>query len=307
MQKTVRRSASLLFVLTLAAAIVIPTVADPISQITGGSADSGNSGSDQAAAAENYALSEDVSGVGEPNGEDLVRIIVEVDTPSLLEYANEKGITVAEAMSTSEGVRTLKKIESLSESAEKALSPYIVEKEFSYNAVLSGFSATIRYKNLSKFEEDPRVERVTLSDTYEEPQAITENQVNVDGTTGIFDSTVVDYDGTGTVVAVLDTGTDYTHEVFDMELDDTQTAITKDDVASVAASLAATSLSAANDESIDEDNLYLTTKLPYAYDYADGDDNVYPAEAHGTHVAGIIIITCGREKYKSKISTPSRG
>ena len=66
MQKTVRRSASLLFVLTLAAAIVIPTVADPISQITGGSADSGNSGSDQAAAAENYALSEDVSGVGEP-------------------------------------------------------------------------------------------------------------------------------------------------------------------------------------------------------------------------------------------------
>ncbi|HIX09716.1 MAG TPA: leucine-rich repeat protein [Firmicutes bacterium] len=288
MQKTVRRSASLLFVLTLAAAIVIPTVADPISQITGGSADSGNSGSDQAAAAENYALSEDVSGVGEPNGEDLVRIIVEVNTPSLLEYANEKGITVAEAMSTSEGVRTLKKIESLSESAEKALSPYIVEKEFSYNAVLSGFSATIRYKNLSKFEEDPRVERVTLSDTYEEPQAITENQVNVDGSTGIFDSTVVDYDGTGTVVAVLDTGTDYTHEVFDMELDDTQTAITKDDVASVAASLAATSLSAANDESIDEDNLYLTTKLPYAYDYADGDDNVYPAEAHGTHVAGII-------------------
>ncbi len=285
MQKTIRRSACLLFVLTLAAAIVIPTVADPVSEIVGG-ASSGVTAED-VPTADDFEQSVSIE-ANEPSANDLVKVIVEVDTPSLLEYANKKGITVQDAMLTSEGVRVMKKIESMSESAEKALAPYIVERGFSYNAVLSGFSATVRYKDVSRLEEDVRVADVVLADTYEVPQAVTENQVRVDGSTGIYDSSMVDYDGTGTVVAVLDTGTDYTHEVFDMELDDTLTAITKDDVAAVASTLAATSMSAANDESIDEDDLYLTTKLPYAYDYADGDANVYPAEAHGTHVAGII-------------------
>ena len=288
MQKTVRRSACLLFILTLAAAIVIPTVAEPVSEVVGSGAQSDAAQTDDAPLADDYELSETLSGVNEPKGEDLVKVVVEVNAPSLIEYANEKGISVQEAMQSSEGIRVLKKAESMSESAAKALSPYLVEMGFSYGTLLSGFSATIHYKDLSKLEADARVSDVILSDTYEEPQAITENEVNVDVTTGIFDSSDVGYDGTGTVVAVLDTGTDYTHEVFDMELDDSLTAITKDDVAAVAPELAATSMSAANDVAIDEDDLYLTTKLPYAYDYADGDANVYPAEAHGTHVAGII-------------------
>ena len=286
MQKMLRRSASLLFILTLAAAIVIPTVAEPVSDAMGDQSSSGTA--EDVPLADDYELSADLDVAGEPDGEDLVKVIVKVDAPSLLDYANEKGITVQEAMLRSEGIRTVKKIESLSESAKKALSPYLVETGFSYSTVLGGFSATIRYEDLSRLEQDARVEKVILSDTYEVPQAITENDVNVDGSTGIYDSSVVDYDGTGTVVAVLDTGTDYTHEVFDMVLDDTKTAITKDDVAGLSAELAATSLSAANGESINEDDLYLSTKLPYAYDYADGDANVYPSEAHGTHVAGII-------------------
>ncbi len=282
MQKTVRRSACLLFILTLTAAIVFPTVAEPLAQVVG------NGESAEVDAELPEPLSTQTDAVGEPHGEDLVNIVVEVDAPSLIEYASEKNITVQEAMLRPEGVRTLEKIASLSESTKKALSPYLVETGYTYNAVLSGFSATIRYKDLSRIEGDVRVTNVLLADTYEVPKAVTENEVRVDASTGIFDSTDVGYDGTGTVVAVVDTGTDYTHEVFDMELDDATAAVSKDDVAAIASALSATSLSAAAGDAINEDDLYLTSKLPFAYDYADHDTNVYPSEGHGTHVAGII-------------------
>ena len=115
MQKTIRRSACLLFVLTLAAAIVIPTVADPVSEVVGG-ASSGVTAED-VPTAEDFEQSVSIE-ANEPSANDLVKVIVEVDTPSLLEYANKKGITVQDAMLTSEGVRVMKKIESMSESAE---------------------------------------------------------------------------------------------------------------------------------------------------------------------------------------------
>ena len=131
MLKTFRRSACLLFVLTLAAAIVVPTVADPIASVAGDGAQAGTS--DDVLLAEDYELSEDLTAVGEPKANDLVSVIVKVDAPSLLEYANGKGIDVQDAMLRSEGVRVLNKIESVSESAKKALSPYLVSTGASYN------------------------------------------------------------------------------------------------------------------------------------------------------------------------------
>ena len=106
MQKTIRRSACLLFILTLAASIVIPTVAEPVSKVIDSTADSGAQ-SDDVKMPEDYELSTSVK-ANEPSGNDLVNVIVEVDTPSLLEYANGKGITVQDAMLTSEGVRVVK-------------------------------------------------------------------------------------------------------------------------------------------------------------------------------------------------------
>ena len=91
MQKTIRRSACLLFVLTLAAAIVIPTVADPVSEVVGG-ASSGVTAED-VPTADDFEQSVSIE-ANEPSANDLVKVIVEVDTPSLLEYANKKGITV---------------------------------------------------------------------------------------------------------------------------------------------------------------------------------------------------------------------
>ncbi len=240
-------------------------------------------------AVSDYALSDkNVESVKpEPKSDELVTVIVSLGGTPMMEYAGKRNMTVAEAMSSKAGANHLVTLKSIRTAAEGSLSKYIVERRYTYSTVLNGFSAKVRYGDVAAMESNPNVKQVIISDTYLAPAAVTENKVDV-YETGIFDSSAIGFDGTGTVVAVLDTGTDYTHEVFDMELDLATMAMTKDDVASAVSELAATSMSADKGDSIDEDDLYLSTKLPYAYDYADSDANVYPFSTHGTHVAGII-------------------
>ncbi|MDE7164225.1 MAG: leucine-rich repeat protein [Clostridiales bacterium] len=216
-----------------------------------------------------------------------VDVIISLEGTSMMDYAASKGLSVAKAAATADGKKNLENLSYIRESVASDISNYIIERRYDYSTVMNAFSATVRYGDIAAIERNGKVKNVIISETYLAPQTVTENYVDV-YETGIFNSEGVGFDGTGTVVAVVDTGTDYTHEVFNMELNADTLAITKDDVAAVASTLAATSLSAAKGDAINEDDLYLTSKLPYAYDYADSDANVYPHESHGTHVAGII-------------------
>ena len=101
--------------------------------------------------------------------------------------------------------------------------------------------------------------------------------------TGIYDSSEISYQGDGILTAVLDTGFDRSHPAF-REMPEVQ-KLTKSDVASELPSLAA----ATHGESISVNDVYYNAKVPFAYDYADGDPDVFPkTSSHGLHVAGII-------------------
>lgn len=222
-----------------------------------------------------------------PKASDEITVIIDAGGTPMMQYASSRGLSVAQALSTREGRANLATLDAARDAAYDAVSQYVTERRYDYSTVMNAFSATVKYGDVSKIEASDRVENVIISQSFEKPEAVTENYVDV-YETGIFNSSGVGYDGTGTVAAVLDTGTDYSHEAFDMVLDENTLALSKDDVAAVAPYLAATSFSAAKSVDIDEDDLYLSSKLPFAYDYADSDANVYPAESHGTHVAGII-------------------
>ena len=85
--------------------------------------------------------------------------------------------------------------------------------------------------------------------------------------------------GEGKVVAVIDTGVEMTHPAFAGAMGSTP-SLTADKVAALAAKLGNGKL-----------GVYVSEKFPFAYDYADGDNDAMPAKgsygSHGTHVAGI--------------------
>ncbi len=166
-----------------------------------------------------------------------------------------------------------------------------------YSSVLSGFEITIKaadFEAVCKTIGDrgnPIVGEVYKVDESESVPAndnkLVENTVNV-YETGIFNSSDFAYDGTGTVVAVLDTGLDYYHSAFSLgnfTADRNKLGLTFSEVAALIGETRASGLR----EGLTASDVYINEKIPYSFDYADNDSDVYPiASDHGTHVAGII-------------------
>jgi len=158
--------------------------------------------------------------------------------------------------------------------------------KYNYTTILDGIYVTTTYENLQAICNYDGVGRVMVSNTYK-PMVAVENPVNVYDT-GIFNSSDVSYTGKGTVVAVLDTGCDYTHSVFNSH--QVQNPLyTRDDIENFLPSTLAYSY----DNTLEAREVYYGNitkdKIVFGYDYADHDPDIMPfASEHGTHVAGII-------------------
>ncbi|MBQ8352428.1 MAG: leucine-rich repeat protein [Clostridia bacterium] len=182
-----------------------------------------------------------------------------------------------------------------------------------YSAVDNAVAIRVNTRYVSKIKDMSGVRSAVLSQTYSRPESVvsyaaTEGGVATNETTvyktGIYDSSEFAgrYAGEGMVVAILDTGLDYTHEAYQtppsdltklgLPLDDSYG--TPSDTQSLTSLFAEKSLRAEERTKLSGGNLtakdvYVSDKVPFAYDYADDDADVYPSYSnHGTHVAGII-------------------
>ena len=194
-----------------------------------------------------------------------------------------------------------------------------------YSTLLNAVAVRTTYGKIDDLKSLGGVKNVILTDTYNKPQSTSksgsgsynavDNIVDVYEKTGIYKSDSVGYTGKKTAVAVLDSGFDCSHEVFQRALQDGELAITKEQIVELLAKSALQNvkdpdndgkyvynkdgtikqemlplLNAAKYTSgVTINDLYYSNKIPFVYDYADKDTNVFPYDSeHGTHVAGII-------------------
>ena len=220
-----------------------------------------------------------------------ISVIVEMNMNSILDaYAETNQNNSLESfLETTEAEQIRTDVKKESNSLLKRLKSSGVKYELGarYDTLLSGFEIIIKANDYQKVGKALSGKaNLILSETYEVAQTIpVTNEVDV-YETGIFNSSSSQYQGEGVVVAVLDSGLDYTHSAFDVaRFNSDNKRFTKDTVAQDVKKTKAATLSTG----LTGADVYMSDKIPFAYDYADKDSDVLPTNSeHGTHVSGII-------------------
>ncbi len=237
------------------------------------------------------------SGIDE--GREISVIVRTTDSALVSAYDAQSGVsrysTVSAFTQSASGEAVVSRIERANSKALSRLRSAGVEFELgsTYKTLIGGFELVVKAGEYEKIVAalDGTDALPSISEEYAPAEAqLVENKVNVNET-GIFNSSDSAYKGEGTLIAVLDTGCDYTHSVFDPEIfardvDETKLAMTREKLDGVIGKLTA----ARYTRELSSEKVYINDKIPYAYDYADKDTDVYPLDnQHGTHVSGIIL------------------
>lgn len=211
---------------------------------------------------------------------DKVRVIVEVEGQTPVEYATKQGKLYKE-LSEDKKSSLSAKAESQQKTVKSKIAAKGVQVKYKekYSTAFNGFSGEVAYGDVSKLEAVPGVKNVYLANEYNrpvtEPNMKTSHQFIQSHDTWSKSG----YKGEGMVVAVIDSGIDPSHRDFKLT-DNKKEALTKTEVAKV----------------VKENGLkgkFFTDKVPYGFNYYDQNQEVLDlgpgASMHGMHVAGTVV------------------
>lgn len=251
---------------------------------------------------EDYSDGDKVTVVSEAHEKnDKVKVIISLEAPAVCEMDGMsvelgKGLGKAEQAA----VQSVKNGQSSVLSVAKKKLGHSIEVTGQFSLVTNAIAATVSYGDMETLSKLPGVKKVFLSPCYSVPEI---NAVETDASeistnmkfaaAGMGANAAWDagYDGTGMSVAVIDTGLCFENPTFSKEpTDPDAVAYSKDDIAAI---LDSKTLHAEElDKSTALDTIYYSSKVPFGFNYADGEANFGSDDdtmmGHGTHVAGII-------------------
>ncbi|PFH91098.1 S8 family serine peptidase [Bacillus sp. AFS088145] len=196
---------------------------------------------------------------------DKVRFIVEVDQPSTTEITptNKKSLYKEKQDQVMDEIQKKNK--------SNTNSPKLKQR---FYEGFNGFSVETEYQNLNEIEKTPGVTSVHVARTYHETMAASKELVQAQKVWNQYG-----YQGEGLLVAIIDSGIDYTHK--DMTITEKGKQKEKLTKSGIQSKLDATAVG----------DVWYTDKVPTGYDWADHDTDVIPrgdGSPHGTHVSGIV-------------------
>lgn len=230
---------------------------------------------------------------------DMVRVSIVLKGKSTLEkgFSTQHIAANSQAMAYRDGLQAQQ--ETLAKKISKdALGGKTLDVVWNLTLAANIISANVAYGDIDAIKAVSGVEDVVLETRYE-PQvasvdALDPNMATSGSMIGSDIAYLEGYNGAGTRIAVIDTGTDTDHQSFNedaflqaiKEDGKTDSLMIKADITNVLSEL-----NIAGNEGVTADSLYLTAKLPFAYNYVDGDfevDHDHDSQGeHGSHVAGI--------------------
>lgn len=259
----------------------------------------------QAALLEENLEQENLMEMDMPAPWQTVRVIVALEgqgMASAQRTAKMEDLSAAQFLSSQTGRELLEEATLAQDRVLSALKEQDIEAEVGcrYTSLFNGLSLDVRYGDVEAIRKIPGVRTVALSAQWQKEETTLE-QAAAQVMEHLANTT--EYLGQNMVIGIVDTGLDYDHEAFANQPE--QARMTQQDVEDLlyftrdgelyANTYAALWYYQKTGEQLTSDQLYHSQKVPFAFDYADADDEVKPSREaveslgndHGTHVAGI--------------------
>lgn len=203
---------------------------------------------------------------------DTVRVIVTLKDDSVFDRTGE---TDTDSDNAAEAFRTVVQEQNTVQDFIRDLYPDF-KTNYSYSFLINGFSCELPEDLIIPVSRHPMVKSVSEVRSSQSPDM---SDASGCGTLNWFAENTGCY-GEGKVIAIIDNELEPSHDMF-APIDDKNNKLSKQDIENII-----NSEQGFNGNISDADEVYISSKLPFVFDYADGKVSD-PFLYHGTHVAGI--------------------